>query len=134
MTPKASRWRTNKGVQMTDYFETLQKFGKDRFDAVAAASSSLAKEFESAAEDSQKYSKKSFQDAQAYFQKLWSVKSVDEAFEAHSDFIKNARRDFLDQASKYGDLHFNFTKKLMKPTEGAVAKISNEGFTKSKAA
>lgn len=119
---------------MSDYFETMQKFGKDRFDAVTAASASLAKEFEAVAEDSQNYSKKSFQDTQAYVQKLMGVKSFDEAMEAHSDFIKTARRDFIDQANKLGDLYFNFAKKALKPGDGAVARISNEGFVKSKAA
>jgi hypothetical protein len=119
---------------MSDYFETMQKFGKERFDAVAAASASLAKEFEAVAEDSQNYSKKSFQDTQAYVQKLMSVKSLDEAVETHSDFVRLARRDFIDHANKLGDIYFNFAKKVLKQGDGAVARISGEGFAKSKAA
>jgi len=119
---------------MTDYFATLQKFGRERFDAVSAASASLAKDFEGVAEDSQKYSKKSLDDAQAYFQRLISSKSVDQAIETHSDYIRSARRDFLDQAGKLGDLYFNFAKRMLKPAEGAVAKIANESLGKSKAA
>lgn len=119
---------------MSDYFETLQKLGKERFDAAAAVSASFAKEFEAAAADSQNYSKKSFQDTQAYVQKLMGVKSLDEAMEAHSDFVKVARRAFFDQADKLGDLYFNFAKKMVKPADGAIAKIASESFAKSKAA
>jgi hypothetical protein len=119
---------------MPDYFEALQKLGKERFDAVAAASASLAKEFEAVAEDSHNYSKKSFQDTQAYVQKLLGVKSFDEAIEAHSEFVKIARRDFIDQANKLGDVYFNFAKKVLRSGDGAGAKVSTESFVKSKAA
>ncbi|HXY59321.1 MAG TPA: phasin family protein [Methylocystis sp.] len=119
---------------MTDYFDSLQQYGRDRFEAATAASASLAKEFGSVVEESQNYSKKSFEDAQTYFKKLLSVKTVDEAVKAHTSFLDAARQDFIDHAGKYGDLYFNFARTLLKSGNGAGGKIANEGFVKSKSA
>lgn len=113
---------TNEGISMTDYFETMQQYGRERFDAAAAASASLAKEFGSVVEQSQNYSKKSFGDAQTYIKKLLSVKTVDEAVNAHTSFLDTARQDFIDHAGKYGDLYFNFARTLLKSGNGSGAK------------
>jgi len=117
---------------MTDYLETMQQFGRDRFDAATAASASLAKEFGSVVEETQNYSKKSFEDAQAYFKQLLNVKSVDEAVKLHTSFVDTARHDFIDQANKYGELYFNFAKTLLRSGNGVGASFADEGFQKSK--
>jgi len=121
----------NEGFSMTDYFETMQQYGRDRFEATASASASLAKEFGNVVEESQNYSKKSFEEAQSYFKKLLSVKTVDEAMKAHTTFLDTARQDFLDHAGKYGELYLNFTRTIFKPASDAV-KAADEGFVRPK--
>ncbi|HMK88444.1 MAG TPA: phasin family protein [Methylocystis sp.] len=119
---------------MTDYFESIQKLGKERFEAAAAASAAAVKEFEAAAREQQDYSKRAFEEAQSFGRKLFSVKSLDEAVKAHSEYFETARRDFWDQVSKANSLYFSFAKKLVKPADGPVAKIVEDSFAKSKAA
>ena len=72
---------------MSDYFETLRKLGREKFEAAASASSAAAKDFEAVAKDQQDYSKRAFEEAQAFGRKLFGVKSLEEAVQAHTEYF-----------------------------------------------
>ncbi len=118
-------------------WNSIQKLSKDRFEIVASASTSLAKELENVAEGSQSFSKKSIENTQALVHKLLSVKTMDEAIDAHSEYLSATRRDFMDQANKFAEIYVNFAKKIVGPLENPATKAQNaqnEAFGKSKAA
>ena len=62
-------------------FEDIQKYGKEQFDAAAAATSSFAKTLQAIATETADYSKKSFENGSAFLEKLLGAKSYDTAIQ-----------------------------------------------------
>ncbi len=69
------------------------------------------------------YSRKSLEDASALVQKLASIRSVEQAFHAHSIFSKNAYEAFVSQAAKFGELYADIAKEVFKPYEAVLVKV-----------
>lgn len=104
-------------------FEDLQKYGKEQFDAAAAATSSFAKTLQAIATETADYSKKSFENGSAYLEKLLGAKSYDSAIQLHSEYWKTSYAGFVAQATRMGELYSNLAKEAFKPFESAIAKV-----------
>ena len=83
---------------------------------------SFSKGMQTLATEMADYSKKSFEDGAATFEKLLAAKSVDKAVEIQSDFVKTSYEGFVAQATKVGELYADLAKDAYKPFEGMVAK------------
>ena len=77
---------------MTQQFEAVQKFGKDSFDATVKALDVASTGTKAIVVETADYAKKSFDQNAATFEKLAGVKSLDQAIQIQSDYLKRNRR------------------------------------------
>ena len=105
-------------------FEAFQKFGKEQFEAASAAMGEVAKGLQAIATEATDYSKKSFEDGSAAFEKVFAAKSLDKAIEIQTDYAKNAYETFVAQATKMSELYADMAKEAYKPFEKAAAKVA----------
>jgi phasin family protein len=105
-------------------FESTSKMTKEAMDNMLTAYSSMTKSFQQIAAEAADYSKKSYEDSAAAFEKLAGAKSLDKAFEVQSDYAKTSYEGFVAQATKMGDLYTDLAKEAYKPFEDAVSKVS----------
>lgn len=110
---------------MAANFDSVQKLGKEQFEAVSTATAALTKGWQSIAAETTDYSKKSFEKTRALAEKLVGVKKIDEAFELQSEFAKGAYEDFLAGATKIGELYQTMAKEAFKPVENVAKSFAS---------
>ncbi len=71
------------------------------------------------------YSKKSIEDSAAAWERLMGAKTLENAIEVQSDYLKSSYEDFVAEATKLGELYVDLAKEAYKPFEGALAKASS---------
>ncbi len=104
--------------------DQMQKFGKDGMDMAMASLGAWTKNAQAIATEVADYSKKSFEDSAAAWEKLIGAKSVEKAMEVQSEYLKSSYEDFVAQSTKLGELYADFAKQAYKPFEGVMAKAS----------
>lgn len=109
---------------MINGFEDFQKLGKENMDVAMKNFGSFNKDMQSLVADMADYSKKSFEDSAATFEKMAAAKSIDKATEIQSDFVKSSYEGFVAQATKVSEMYAGMAKDAYKPFEGLVAKVS----------
>ncbi len=109
---------------MVASLDSVQKLGKDQFEAVSAAAAAVTKGWQSIAAETTDYSKKSFEKSRVLAEKLIAVKKLDEALQLQSDYAKGAYEDFLAEATKLGELYTSMAKEVFKPIESAAKAYS----------
>jgi hypothetical protein len=72
------------------------------------------------------YSRKSFEDSTAFFEKLSGAKSIDTALKIQSDYAKESYEAFMEQAKKVGSLYSDLGKEAFKPIAAVTAKVQND--------
>ena len=70
------------------------------------------------------YSKRAFEDATRAFEQLVGSKSLEQAIEIQSQYVKNAYDAWVAEASKLGEMYVGLARDAYKPVEQAVAKKS----------
>ena len=104
---------------MFSNFPATKAFGAAAFGPFTTVFTSSSKSLETIAAETTDYSKKSFEKSQAFFEKLFGVKKIDEAIQFQSEFAKSAYDDFLAYATKIGETYSGLTKEAFKPINGA---------------
>jgi hypothetical protein len=66
------------------------------------------------------YTKRSFEEGTATFEKLLSAKSMEQAVEIQSGYARRAYDGYLHQLSKIGGLYAEWAKEAYKPVEKAL--------------
>ena len=133
---------------MAYQFDDFQKYGKEQLEVMTTSSSSLAKGWQTIAAESSEYSKKSFENGSAFFEKLLGAKSFESAIQnsiriyqdvfrgarwvcnendsviqIHSEYAKTSYEGFVAQAKKMGELYSDLAKEVFKPIETAITKV-----------
>jgi len=111
-------------MTMMNNFEDMQKVGKDNMDLAMKSFGTVSKGMQAIAVEMADYSKKSFEDGAAVFEKLAGAKSFDKAFEIQTDYAKSAYEGFVAQSTKISELFADLAKEAYKPVEGLVAKAA----------
>jgi len=109
---------------MLKNFEDFQKLGKDNADVAMKQFGTVSKGWQALATEFADYSKKSFEQTTAAFEKLLGAKSLDKAIEVQSDYAKTAYEGFVAQTTKLGELYTDLAKETYKPLEGILAKVA----------
>jgi len=104
--------------------DQMQKFGKDSMDVAMASLGAWTKNAQAIATEFADYSKKSFEDSAAAWEKLLASKSLEKAMEVQSEYIKCSYEDFVAQSTKISELYADIAKEAYKPFEGVLAKAS----------
>ena len=108
---------------MIKNFDEIQQFSKENVDTAMKSFGAFSKGAQAIAVEVADYSKKSFEDGTAVFEKLAGVKSVEKAIELQQAYLKDAYEGFVAQATKIGELYTDLAKEAYKPFEGIVAKV-----------
>ena len=76
------------------------------------------------------YTKRSFEDGTATFEKLISAKSLEQAMEIQTTYAKRAYDEYMAQMTKIGTMYAELAKEAYKPVEKAMQGAQNAGITK----
>ena len=106
---------------MIKSFEDFQKLGQANTDTAMRLVGEWNKGWQTIASEMTDYSKRSFEEGTATFEKLLSAKTIEQAFEIQSSYAKRAYDDYMQQMSKIGSLYSDFAKEAYKPVEKAFA-------------
>jgi hypothetical protein len=104
--------------------EDFQNYGKEQLENVVASATTVQNGLSAIATAYGDYTKKSYEDAKSFVEKLSGVKSLDKAFEAQSEFAKSAYETFVTDSQKIAGLYGDLAKQAYKPLETLVAKFS----------
>lgn len=104
--------------------EDMQKYGKEQFDTAVASAASLQQGVQAIATVVGDYTKKSFEENNAFVGKLTSVKSLDKAIEVQTEYAKSAYESFIAESQKIGELYTDLAKQAFKPFEGMMTKMT----------
>ncbi|MCZ7657260.1 MAG: phasin family protein [Xanthobacteraceae bacterium] len=107
---------------MLTNLDDMQKLGKDNMDVALKQFGAVSKGFQAIATEVADYSKKSFEQSTAAFEKLMGAKSLENAVEIQSAYVKTAYEGFVAEATKLGELYTDLAKETYKPFENLAAK------------
>ena len=80
---------------MMKSFEDVQKYGKESMDATMKSVGATTKSVQAIAAEVTDYSKKSFEESTAAFEKLLGAKTLEKAIELQSEYAKAAYEGFV---------------------------------------
>jgi hypothetical protein len=109
---------------MLTNFDDFQKLGKDNMDVAMKQFGTVSKGWQAIATEFADYSKKSFEEGSAAFEKLLGAKSLDKAIEIQSAYAKSSYESFVAEATRMSELYTEFAKETYKPFEGVLAKVT----------
>jgi hypothetical protein len=96
--------------------------GNKQSDPAAASGNALSVDFRTLATAYGNYTKKSFEQTQAFVEKLSGVRSLDKAVEIQTEFAKQAYETFVTESQKIRELYRGLAKQNLRPFEGIAAK------------
>jgi hypothetical protein len=100
---------------MTVNVQDFQKIAQLNVEAPMKAFAEWQKGIQTFASEIATYSKRSFEDSAQTFEKLLSVKSLDQAVEIQTSFAKRAAEDYMQQLTKLGGMCSEIAKEATKP-------------------
>ena len=105
---------------MINNFQDFQKMSQTNVDAAMRMFGDWNKNWQAIAAEMSDYSKRTFEDGTATFEKLLGAKSLEQAFEIQTSFAKRAYDDYMHQMTKIGGMYTNLAKDAYKPVERAM--------------
>lgn len=108
---------------MSQTYEDFSKYGKEFADTGLKSFASLSTAVQAIAAEATEYTKKSFENGAAHFEKLLSAKSLESAIEIQTDYAKQAYETFVAEATKISELYADLAKDAYKPFESLTAKV-----------
>jgi hypothetical protein len=103
--------------------EEVQQHGKEQVDAAVAAAGIFLMGIQAIAMAFSDYTRKSFEDGNAFTEKLAGVKSLDKAVEVQTEYAKRTYETFVAESQKIGELYADLAKQTYKPFEDFAAKF-----------
>ena len=104
--------------------EEIQKYGKEQFETAVASASGFQQGFQAIATTVGDYTKKSFEDGNAFVEKLAGVKSLEKAIEAQTEYAKSAQQTFVAESQKVAELYADLARQAFKPFEGFMSRMT----------
>jgi len=107
---------------MVQSFEDAGKAGKEFLDAGLKNFAAMSKSAQALAAEAAEYSRKTFEDGAATFEKLTGARSLEKAVEIQTDYARRAYEGFVAQSTRVSELYAEIAKEAYKPFESVVAK------------
>ena len=104
--------------------DPMQKFGKESMDMAMTAFDAWAKNAQAIATEVADYSKKSFEDSAAAFEKLIGAKSLENAMEVQTEYLRSSYEEFVAESAKISELYADLARAAYKPFESVLMKTS----------
>ena len=106
---------------MIKNIEDLQKLGQVNVDSYMKGFGEWNKSWQTLAAEMTDYSKRSFEETTATFEKLLTAKSLEQAMEIQTSFAKRAYDEYMAQMTKIGTLYTDIAKDAYKPFEKVMS-------------
>jgi phasin family protein len=106
--------------KMVKGYDRLFGYGRDTMDAYIKAANAAGKGVETIHGEIYAYSKQSVEDSISAAKALFGSKSVYEAFELHTDFVKAAFDAYVGEVTKLSEIAFSTAKDAITPLQGRV--------------
>ena len=101
-------------------YDQFWDYGRDTVEAYVRAANAAGKGAETIQNEIYAYSKQSVEDSISAAKALFGSKSVHEAFEVQSDFVKSAFESYVSEVTKLSEIVFSTTKETLNPLQGRV--------------
>jgi hypothetical protein len=108
---------TEKDPAVMKNFDDIQKLGQTNVDTAMKVLGEWNKGWQAIASEVTDYTKRSFEEGTATFEKLMSAKSIEQAVEIQTGYAKRAYDEYMHQVSKIGGLYAELAKEAYKPLE-----------------
>jgi len=95
--------------------DEFQKVGKDGFDAAVRSYADANKGFQAIVAEATNYSKTAFEEGTRAFQQILGAKSVEQAVEIQSQYVKKAYEAHIAQMTKLGEMYVSLAQNAFKP-------------------
>ena len=105
---------------MIKNFDDFQKLGQQNVDTAMKLFGEWNKGWQAIAAEMTDYTKRSFEESTATFEKLLTAKSLEQAIEIQSGFAKRAYDGYMHQVSKIGGMYAELAKEAYRPVERAL--------------
>lgn len=102
---------------MIKNFDDIQKLSQSNIDASMKMMGDWSKGWQAIAAEMSDYTKRSFEEGTAAFEKLMTAKSMEQAIEIQTTYAKRAYEEWMQQMNKLGGMYTNFAKEAYKPAE-----------------
>lgn len=102
---------------MIKNFDDFHKLGQQNVDTAMKLFGEWNKGWQAIAAEMTDYTKRSFEESTATFEKLLTAKSLEQAIEIQSGFAKRAYDGYMHQVSKIGGMYAELAKEAYKPVE-----------------
>lgn len=105
---------------MIKNFEDFQKLGQTNVDATMKLLGEWSKGWQAIATEMSDYTKRSFEEGTATFEKLMGAKSLEQAVEIQSSYAKRAYESYIQQMGKLSNMYVDLAKEAYRPVEKAM--------------
>lgn len=102
---------------MIKNLDDLQKLNQTNMDTAMKVFGDWSKNWQAIAAEMNDYTKRSFEEGSATFEKLLGARTMEQAFEIQSSFAKRAYDDYMHQMTKIGTLYADLAKEAYRPLE-----------------
>lgn len=102
---------------MIKNFDDLQKLSQSNLDLTMKVMGDLNKGWQAIAAEMSDYTKRSFEEGTATFEKLVSAKSLEQAMEIQTSYAKRAYEEWMQQLNRIGGMYSNLAREAYKPAE-----------------
>jgi hypothetical protein len=109
--------RTQRGVTMMKGIEDFQKLGQTNLDAAMKVFGEFSKGWQAIAAEFSDYTKRSFEDGTQTLEKLMGAKSLEQAVDIQSKFVKRSYDEYMHQMAKVGSMYAELAKEAYRPME-----------------
>lgn len=106
---------------MIKNIEDLQKLGQVNVDGYMKGFGEWNKGWQTLAAEMTDYTKRSFEEGTATFEKLLTAKSIEQAVEIQTGYAKRAYDEYMAQITKFGTLYADIAKDAYKPFEKVMS-------------
>lgn len=106
--------------KMVKGYDRFFGYGRETMEAYVKAANTAGKGVETIHGEIYAYSKQSFEDSVSVAKAVFGSKSVHEAFELQSDFVKSAFDAYVSELTKISEIAFSTAKDAISPLQGRV--------------
>ncbi|MGH6887717.1 MAG: phasin family protein [Rhizomicrobium sp.] len=101
-------------------YDRIFDYGRDALEAYVQAANAAGKGVETLHNEIYSYSRQSFADSVSTAKAVFGSKSVHEAFELQSDFVKSSFESYVGEVTRLGEIAFATAKEAIVPLQGRV--------------
>lgn len=105
---------------MINGFQDLHKLNQTNMDMTMKVFGEWNRGWQAITAEMNDYSKRSFEQGAAAFERLISAKSVDQVVEIQSAYAKRAYDDYMQQMTKIGGMYAELAKDAYRPVERSL--------------